>query len=64
MSGGLTGRNGTPFGTGQFRFIDWFRDLEFFGKPGGKTKAAKDIEHFLSQPAKAATPFRCRLRRR
>jgi len=29
MTGGLTDRNNTPFGTWQFRFIDWFRDLGF-----------------------------------
>jgi hypothetical protein len=29
MTGGLTDRNGIPFGTWQFRFIDWFRDLGF-----------------------------------
>jgi len=56
MSGGLTDRNGTPFGTWQFRFIDWFRDLGFLERPGIETKAARDIEYFLSQPAKAATP--------
>ena len=50
MSGGLSDRNGTPFGTWQFRFIDWFRDLGFLQKPGVGTKAAKDIEFYLSQP--------------
>ncbi len=34
MSGGLTDRNGTPFGTWQFRFIDWFRDLGLLQKKG------------------------------
>jgi len=29
MSGGLTDRNGIPYGTWQYRFIDWFRDLGF-----------------------------------
>ena len=29
MTGGLTDRNDTPFGTWQYRFIDWFRDLGF-----------------------------------
>ena len=29
MAGGLNDRNGMPFGTWQFRFIDWFRDLGF-----------------------------------
>ena len=48
MSGGLTDRNDTPFGTWQIRFIEWFRDLGFLGKPGVETKAAKDIAAFLS----------------
>jgi len=41
MSGGLSDRNGTSFGTWQFRFIDWFRDLGFLQMPGIETKAAK-----------------------
>jgi hypothetical protein len=32
MSGGLSDRNDTPYGTWQVRFIDWFRDLGFFGR--------------------------------
>ena len=43
MTGGLTDRNGIPFGTWQYRFIDWFRDLGFLQKPGVETKAAKDV---------------------
>ncbi len=54
MSGGLTDRNDTPFGTWQYRFIDWFRDLGFLQKPGVETKAAKDIAMFLAQPARPA----------
>ena len=50
MSGGLTHRNGIPFGTWQDRYIDWFRDLGFLQKPGVETKAAKDIAAFVSQP--------------
>ena len=50
MSGGLTDRNGIPFGTWQYRFIDWFRDLGFMQKPGVETKAAKDVATFVSQP--------------
>jgi endo-1,4-beta-xylanase len=50
MTGGLTDRNGIPFGTWQFRFIDWFRDLGFLQPPGVETKAAKDIAYYLSQP--------------
>jgi endo-1,4-beta-xylanase len=51
MSGGLTHRNGIPFGTWQDRYVDWFRDLGFLQKPGVETKAVKDIATFLSQPA-------------
>ena len=51
MSGGLTDRNFTPYGTWQYRFIDWFRDLGFLEKPGVETKAAKDIAAYLAKPA-------------
>ena len=47
MSAGLANRN-IPFGTWQDRFIDWFRDLGFLGKPGVETKAARDIAAFQS----------------
>ena len=47
---GMKDRNGTPFGTWQYRFIDWFRDLGFLGKPGVETKAAKDTAAFLATP--------------
>jgi acetyl esterase/lipase len=50
MTGGLTDRNDTPYGTWQYRFIDWFRDLGFLQKPGVETKAAKDIATYMSQP--------------
>jgi endo-1,4-beta-xylanase len=50
MSGGLTDRGDTPFGTWQFRFVDWFRDLGFLQKPGVETKAAKDIATYMTQP--------------
>jgi acetyl esterase/lipase len=56
MTGGLTDRNGIPFGAWQFRFIDWFRDLGFLQKPGVETKAARDIAFYLSQPAPVAVP--------
>jgi endo-1,4-beta-xylanase len=49
-TGGLTDRLGTPMGTWQFRFIDWFRDLGFLQKPGAKTRAAADIEAYVAQP--------------
>jgi endo-1,4-beta-xylanase len=50
MTGGLTDRNNLPYGTWQFRFIDWFRELGFLQKPGVETKAAKDIATYMSQP--------------
>jgi len=49
MSGGLTDRNDTPYGTWQFRFIDWFRDLGFLQRPGVETKAAKDVDAYMKQ---------------
>ncbi len=52
MTGGLTDRNNTPFGTWQYRYIDWFRDLGFLEKPGIETKAAKDTAAHISAPAK------------
>jgi acetyl esterase/lipase len=52
MSGGLTDRNGTPYGTWQYRFTDWFRDLGFLQKPGVETKAARDITTYVNQPAR------------
>jgi endo-1,4-beta-xylanase len=52
MSGGLTDRNGIPFGTWQDRFIDWFRDLGFLQKPGVETKAARETAVFVSQPTR------------
>ncbi len=56
MTGGLTDRNGIPFGAWQYRYIDWFRDLGFLQKPGIETKAAKDVATFLAQPQRGARP--------
>lgn len=50
---GLKDRGDTPFGTWQYRFIDWFRDLGFLGKPGVETKAAKDTATFVATPPAA-----------
>jgi endo-1,4-beta-xylanase len=52
MTAGITDRNGIPFGTWQFRFIDWFRDLGFLQKPGIETKAARDVAEFVSRSAR------------
>ena len=50
MTGGLTDRNDIPFGTWQFRLIDWFRDLGFLQKPGVETKAARDVATRVAAP--------------
>ncbi len=50
MSGGLTDRGGIPFGTWQYRFVEWARDLGFLQKPGIETKAAKDVAGFVTNP--------------
>jgi acetyl esterase/lipase len=50
MSGGLTDRGGIPYGTWQYRFIDWARDLGFLRKPGIETKAAKDVAAYVASP--------------
>ncbi len=49
-TGGLTDRLGTPFGTWQYRYIDWFRDLGFLQSPGIETKAAKDSAAYAKTP--------------
>jgi acetyl esterase/lipase len=50
--GGLTDRGGIPFGTWTDRFIDWFKDLGFLGKPGEHTKAAADVEAYSKKSAR------------
>jgi acetyl esterase/lipase len=52
MTGGLTDRNDTPFGTWQYRYMEWFRDLGFLQKPGVETKAARDSAAFANPPAR------------
>jgi endo-1,4-beta-xylanase len=54
MSGGLTDRNNIPYGTWQYRMIDWMKDLGMLQKPGVETKAAKDITAYLAAPAPGA----------
>ncbi|HXE54366.1 MAG TPA: alpha/beta hydrolase [Tepidisphaeraceae bacterium] len=55
-TGGLTDRLGTPMGTWQYRFIDWFRDLGFLQKPGVNTKAAMDVEAYAAREQRATSP--------
>lgn len=47
--GGLKYRDGIPLGTWQDRFMDWFRDLGFLGKPGIESKAALDVTAFAQK---------------
>jgi acetyl esterase/lipase len=58
MSGGLTDRNNIPYGTWQYRFIDWARDLGFLQKPGIETKAAKDVAAHVANPPRPPGPRR------
>lgn len=46
---GLKDRDGIPFGKWQDRYIDWFRDLGFLGKPGLETKAARDLAAYVKK---------------
>jgi len=54
-TGGLTNRGFIAYGTWQFRFLDWFRDLGFLGKPGVETQAARDVAANLDRVRKSAT---------
>ncbi len=45
-AGGIQDRDGIPFGKWPERYIEWFRDLGFLGKPQVETKAARDVAAF------------------
>jgi endo-1,4-beta-xylanase len=51
MAAGLADRSNMPFGTWQYRFIDWFRDLGFLEKPGVATRAVRDVQAFVTNAA-------------
>ncbi len=53
-TGGLTNRGFIAYGTWPDRFMDWFRDLGFLGKPGVETQAAKDVAGNLNRIKKSA----------
>ncbi|HEY5079133.1 MAG TPA: hypothetical protein VII43_04775, partial [Opitutaceae bacterium] len=53
-TGGLTDRGFIAYGTWPERFMDWFRDLGFLGKPGVETQAAKDVAANLNRVKKSA----------
>ncbi len=48
-SGGLSNMGGIALGTWSARYLDWFRDLGFLGKPGGETQAARDVAASLKR---------------
>ncbi len=39
-------RDTIPWGSWRERYLDWFRDLGFLGKPGEETKAAREVAEF------------------
>ena len=51
-TGGLTDRGFISYGTWQYRFLDWFKDLGFLQKPGVETQAAKDVAANVNRPAR------------
>lgn len=55
-TGGLTDRLGTPMGTWQIRFVDWFRDIGFLEQPGVETRAARDVAEFVAKPPRPYRP--------
>jgi hypothetical protein len=46
---GVTDRGFIAYGTWPDRFMDWFRDLGFLGKPGEETQAARDVAANISR---------------
>jgi acetyl esterase/lipase len=48
-TGGLTDRGFIAYGTWPERYLDWFRDLGFLGKPGVETQAAIDVAANLNR---------------
>ncbi len=53
-SGGISDRGFIAYGKWQERFLDWFRDLGFLGKPGVETQAAIDVAANLNRVKKSA----------
>jgi hypothetical protein len=53
-TGGLTDRGFISYGTWAYRFLDWFKDLGFFQKPGVETQAAKDVAANANRPPSGA----------
>ncbi len=49
-NGGLSPRNGHPYGTWDVRFMDWMKDLGFLTASGTETKAARDVALRVQNP--------------
>lgn len=43
------GPAGIPYGMWIDRYMDWFRDLGFLGKPGEETKAAREVAEYAKK---------------
>jgi endo-1,4-beta-xylanase len=54
-TGGLTDRGFIAYGKWDERFMDWFRDLGYLGKPGVETQADKDVAANLARVKRSAT---------
>lgn len=55
-TGSISNMGGIPFGTWSARYLDWFRDLGFLGKPGVVTQAAKDVAANLDRQPRSFRP--------
>lgn len=53
-TGGMTDRGFIAYGTWPQRFLDWFRDLGYFGPPGAETQADKDVAANLHRMKRSA----------
>ncbi len=56
--GSLSSRDGIPFGKWPKRFMDWFGDLGFLGKPGVETQAAQDVAAFAKRKPRGSNRSR------
>lgn len=55
-TGALSNMGGISYGSWSARFLDWFRDLGFLGKPGVETQAAKDVAANINRMKRNAAP--------
>lgn len=55
-TGSISNMGGIPYGTWSARFLDWFRDLGFLGRPGEETQAARDVAASLGRQPRSFRP--------